>query len=298
MTNDKLEIFSVDSLTENRQLADELYAFGKRWGIELGWHYILDLLWILAELGPIQPGMQVLDAGAGFGLMQWWLAEHGAHVISVDKVSRAEMSVRFYSRYHLKGMRPGDLYPRRELAARRLDGTDGVDPAGALRALASIPLSCLTPKAEGSVTFYNQDLARLDELNDGSMDAIVAVSSLEHNSMEAFPGVYLELMRVLKPGGVLLASLGASAGEDWYHEPSSGWCYSEASLRNMYHLEADAVSNYERHDELFEKIRSCDELRRNLAPFYRTMPNSGMPGGVWDPQYQPVGVRKVKPERE
>lgn len=290
MTGDKIEILSVDALEENRNLADELYAFAARWGIELGWHYILDLMWILTELGPIQPGMTILDAGAGFGLMQWWLAEQGAHVISVDKVSRAKLSVRFYNRYKIQGMRPDDLLSRSALASQRLG--EGNLP-GAIRAFASTVVSLFTPKASGSVTIYNEDLSHLEAILDDSVDAIVAVSALEHNTMEGFPGVFTELMRVLKPGGMLLATLGASGGEDWYHEASSGWCYSEATLRKLYHLSDHASSNYEQHDVLFEKIRACSELKEKLAPFYTQMPNSGMPGGIWDPQYQPVGVKKT-----
>jgi len=290
MTGDKIEILNVDALEENRVLADELYAFAARWGIELGWHYILDLMWILTELGPIQPGMTILDAGAGFGLIQWWLAEHGARVISVDKVSRAELSVRFYTRYTIRGMRPDDLLPRSALASRRLG--DG-DLPGAIRAVASTVVSLFTTKASGSVTIYNEDLSSLEAIPPDSIDAVVAVSALEHNTMEGFPGVFSELVRVLKPGGMLLATLGASGGEDWYHEASSGWCYSEATLRRLYHLSEDTSSNYDQHDRLFEKIRTCVELKEKLAPFYTHMPNSGMPGGIWDPQYQPVGVKKI-----
>jgi len=294
MTDDRIDILSADALSEQRALADELYAFAGRWGIELGWHYILDLMWILTELGPLYEGMTVLDAGAGFGVMQWWLAEHGVDVVSVDKVSRAELSVRFYNRYAIRGLRSEDLLPRTTLAMQRLGAGD---IPGASRAFASLLVSQLTPKAAGSVTIYNQDLSQLDAITDGTIDAIVAVSALEHNTMEAFPGVYDELMRVLKPGGVLLATVGASGGEDWYHEASSGWCYSEATLRRLYHLSPEAPSNYDQHDVLFEKIKGSDELRVKLAPFYHRMSNSGMPGGVWDPQYQPVGVRKVKATR-
>ena len=36
------------------------------------------------------------------------------------------------------------------------------------------------------------------------------------------------------------------------------------------------------------------ELRDNLASFYFRSGDNGMPWGKWDPQYQPVGVCKVK----
>jgi hypothetical protein len=43
-----------------------------------------------------------------------------------------------------------------------------------------------------------------------------------------------------------------------------------------------------------EKLRACTELRENLASFYFRSGENGMPWGKWDPQYQSVGVLKVK----
>lgn len=57
---------------------------------------------------------------------------------------------------------------------------------------------------------------------------------------------------------------------------------------------ADCRSNYDRYDELFEALRGCSELRDNLPDFYFKSGNNGIPWGVWDPRYQPVGVVKVK----
>jgi ubiquinone/menaquinone biosynthesis C-methylase UbiE len=106
--------------------------------------------------------------------------------------------------------------------------------------------------------------------------------------------VVQELMRVLKPGGVLLATLTAGKDQDWWHEASSGWCYTDHTLRQLFDLPLDAPSNYGRYDELFAALKDCAELRDNLASFYFRSEDKGMPGGVWDPQYQPVGVCKVK----
>ncbi len=53
-------------------------------------------------------------------------------------------------------------------------------------------------------------------------------------------------------------------------------------------------SNYDCYDELFEALRGCSELHDNLADSYFKSGNNGMPWGIWDPQYQPVGVCKVK----
>lgn len=49
----------------------------------LGWHYLLDIIWILKNLDA-PPGAKILDAGAGQGLLQYLLAIKGYQVYSVD----------------------------------------------------------------------------------------------------------------------------------------------------------------------------------------------------------------------
>ncbi len=51
-------------------------------------------------------------------------------------------------------------------------------------------------------------------MTDNSIDAIVSISALEHNPPEELPAVVKELMRVLKPGSPLVATLTASADQD------------------------------------------------------------------------------------
>ena len=153
-----------------------------------------------------------------------------------------------------------------------------------------------TKSRSGRVILYNQDLKHLADIPDNSIDAVVAVSALEHNPPDELALVIAELLRVLKPAGILLATLGAAKDDDWYHVPSNGWCYSEITLRNVFQLSPDLTSNFAAYDVLFSELRSCRELRRNLAGFYFRSGNNGMPWGVWDPQYQPVGVCKVKSE--
>jgi hypothetical protein len=101
-------------------------------------------------------------------------------------------------------------------------------------------------------------------------------------------------MRVLKPGGLLLATLGAARDADWFHEPSRGWCYTEASLRSLFSLAEDIPANYSHYDELLRDLKNCSELRDNLADFYFRSGDNGMPWGKWDPRYQSVGVCKQK----
>jgi len=152
----------------------------------------------------------------------------------------------------------------------------------------------VSSRSAGAVVVYGQDLRHLADVGDASVDAVVSISALEHNDPADLARIVPELLRVLKPGGVLLATLGAAAEGDWYHEPSSGWCFGEASLRRLFGLAPELGSNYDRYDALLEALRGCEELRAGLDPMYSRSGRNGMPWGVWDPRYLSVGVRRVK----
>jgi SAM-dependent methyltransferase len=288
-----IEILPVSLLDEHRPLVNELRRLAKSLELDFGWHYLLDLTWIIARLGDVS-GKLILDAGAGTGVLQWYLAECGAHVWSVDRMDRADIPWRLRRRYHLSGLRKEDLHPALQALFRPMHQANP-----SLRGRLNTGVRNLTSlahlhRAPGRVIFYHQDLSNLVDVPDISVDAIVSVSALEHNLPEQLPSVVAELMRTLKPGGQLLASLCAARSQDWYHKPSSGWCYTRASLQEMFSLPAGTPSNYDHYDELFAALRECSELRDNLAKFYSKSADNGMPWGVWDPQYQPVGVCKLR----
>jgi SAM-dependent methyltransferase len=299
MPSDRIEILSVELLDKNRIIVEDLKHLATMLGLEFGWHYLLDLSWILSLLGNAN-GQRVMDAGAGTGIMQWYLARGGAKVISVDRLSRQALPLRFRRRFRVRGLRgEADLLPSGRAFLHNFDrpvrGSWARKWAVRLAAQAKDVWGFLHPPlGEGGVLIYNQDLADMVDIADGSLDAVVSVSALEHNTPEGLKVVVQELMRVLKPGGVLLATLTAGVDRDWWHEASSGWCYTDHTLRRLFDLSLDAPSNYDRYDELFAALKSSAELRDNLASFYFSSGEKGMPGGVWDPQYQPVGVCKIK----
>lgn len=298
LSEDRIEILSVRLLDTERMLVEEMRQISEALGLGLGWHYLLDLSWATRVLDPA-PGMQVMDAGAGTGVMQWWLADHGVDVMSVDRTSRRSLPIRFRQQYPVEGFREKDLAPARlglrEFLPSRAPKRWGQYPgrlASSIRQLLGHRRTHWPNK--GKVLFYNQDLASMTDVPDSSVDAVVSISALEHNSSDGLWACVAELMRVLRPGGRLIATLGAAKDQDWFHEPSKGWCYTEATLRDIFDLSDDCPSNYEHHDDLFEALRDCAELRDSLTDSYFGSGNNGMPWGKWDPKYQPVGVCKVK----
>lgn len=287
-----IEILPTSLLDLNRLLVNELRDLAGSLGLDFGWHYLLDLVWIIDMLGSIQ-GKRIMDAGAGTGVVQWILAGQGAEVLSVDRVSRADLPLRYRKRFRVEGLREQDLIPARRVFVSNFRGSTKLRARLTSQARDLIGMADLR-RTSGQVTIYNQDLKNLASIDDNSMDAVVSVSALEHNQPDELALVVEELLRVLKPGGALLATLGAARDQDWFHEPSFGWCYSEASLKRIFDLSQDVPSNFQDYDKLFADLRECAELRENLAKFYFQSGDNGMPWGEWDPQYQSVGVCKVK----
>lgn len=299
MITEKIEILSVELLDQHRAMVENLRRLAGSLRIEFGWHYLLDIVWILRHLdesvGDVD-GRSISDAGAGVGLMQWYLAERGATVISIDRSGRENLPLFFRSRYRVEGLRSEDLMAPLSTFVHGLRTTTGARArvGRALRDLLALPRIEATSRQRGKVVMYNQDLKDLGDIPDESLDAVVAVSALEHNPPDDLQIVVNELMRTIKKGGVLLATLGAARVQDWYHEPSNGWNYTAQSLRRLFSLMDDVPANYGDYEALFTALQKCDELRENLANFYFTSGNNGMPWGEWDPKYQPVGVVKIK----
>ena len=305
----RIEILPTSILRDRRALVTEFRALSKYLNFGLGWHYPLDLAWAATELSPIVPGTRVLDAGAGRGLTQWWLSDHQADVISVDRLSRrTTIPQKWRQRFPVKGLRgdedlepveydvrkvpPKPERPRvRDFIPQRRPWQWHRYPEKLSNAFGQLGKQF---ESQGTVYIYNNDLTDMPDIEDGSIDVLVSISSLEHNTPEGLRECVVELMRTLKPGGVMVATLGAAKDEDWFHEPSKGWCYTEETLRSTFDLGTDVPSNYNRYDEMMEELKNCAELRDNLAPFYFKSADNGMPWGKWDPQYQSVGVVKVK----
>lgn len=291
--DEKIEILSVDLLNQNRLQVVALKQLAKSLGLEFGWHYLLDLTWVISHLGPVL-GKRIMDAGAGTGIMQWYLAERGAEVLSVDRLNRSNLALRFRHRYKVEGLRPIDLAPAGKVFRNNFRGGISLTNVISRQTREIIGMASIR-HSSGKVTIYNQDLKNLADIPDNSLDAVVAISALEHNQPEDLALVVNELLRILKPGAPLLATLTAGYPQDWWHTPSSGWCYTDTSLKRLFQLSTDTPSNYARYNDLLAEIVNCAELRDGLARFYFQTGDNGMPWGRWEPQYLPVGVCKIKP---
>ena len=87
---DKLEILSISLLDEHHDIVVDLKEIAGVIHQEFGWHYLLDLVYIIKNLD-LETIPLVLDAGAGEGVLQFYLAWKGINVISIDRMDRSHL---------------------------------------------------------------------------------------------------------------------------------------------------------------------------------------------------------------
>lgn len=271
---------------------------------EIGWHYILDLTWILeyVERLNLPGGATIIDAGAGKGILQFLLSDLGYNVLSVD-----------FSPYRIP-LIPAMAFPIGRIEGKLVEHSyiEHISKVGSFRIKLSrlrrkillnkfTPLSLLAMSASrlfgwrkpGRIQFYHTDMKCLDQVKANSIDAVVSLSAMEHMGMDDIPDAVKEFERILKPGAPMIITTSASRDKDWFHQPSKGWCFSELTLKKMFGIFSErAFYDVSEYDKLMEQFRSSQELKRRLSSLYFVSGDNGMPWGRWNPEYLPVGILK------
>jgi len=287
---DSIELLPVSLIDEHRDIADMIHRKSAELKVGLGWHYLLDLIWIIKYIRKLPQGSVILDAGAGNGLLQFILADMGFRVISADFSERIvpHTCLAQYNILHAdSGRKYDNEYIRHlstEFQARHHDNEPEAQPGVSVRDQIAL---C----SQGTIIYYRVDICAMEQIADASIDCVVSVSALEHNSQENLSAAVRELERVLKPGSAMLITVSATDKQDWYHDQSKGWCFTDTTLTQLFSLQRPR-SNFDLFSRHFKELQSCSHLQRNLDPNYYRSGNNGMPWGKWDPRYQPVGIRK------
>lgn len=286
---DSITIFPLGLLAQRRDLAQEVLQAVARFNATIGWHYLLDLVWLLEGTERLPRGSVVLDAGAGNGLLQMLLAARGHKVLSVDFAPR-QPPEGFRQAARIRVVETGSFSNE---YLTHLSETYQMAESGAARSAADLSPLAVLAGPDTDIVYCRADLSDLSFLPAGAVDAVVSLSALEHNTPQGMAACVRELERVLRPGQAMHVTISGSDRGDWFHEPSKGWCFSEQSLVEHFGL-AGAASNYDQAGALLAELRQGQGLKEHLAQAYFASGNNGMPWGRWAPQYFPVGVRKWK----
>ena len=272
----EMHIMTEDLIDEMPQIALDVMGFSQKFQIQLGWHYLLDLSWILERLQALPIPSRILDAGAGNGLLQYILASMGHSVVSVDVFPRtAPPSATACVPVHYSAC--PFLKKTSYLTYRK--GT--VEHSAWLPARVKIQ--------PGEIEYHQACLDDLACLESGEFDAVVSVSALEHNCPEKIPQIMSELRRTAKCAAPMLLTISTSpkGGE---HTPSHSWLLTENEIVNAYSMPNDYKTNFAQMGQISKEMRSPLRLHRWLASSYYRDGDNGMPWGKWNPQYLPLAL--------
>jgi SAM-dependent methyltransferase len=272
----------------------------------IGWHYIVDLTWIYMEALKWPSGARVLDAGGGRGPAQFMLAEMGFDIVNVDLV-HTQPDYAYHRRYGIQKDTLASYAETRYVGHILGFGRYWQFLKRARKAVLESPLLRESTAAAyaarherwremygfatqkvGKIEWMAGNLCNVPELESGSFDAVVSLSSLEHIPFDILPAALTEIRRLVRPDGYCAITTSATErAETWYHEPSLGYCFSESDLQGVFSARPADTSN---PADTLKKYLSSRYLKDNLAPHYRLSGKNGMPWGRWNPTYIPVGI--------
>lgn len=273
---------------------------------QLGWHYITDLTWIYSKVKKWSRDVKVLDAGGGSGPVQFLLAEMGFHVTNIDMVL-SDLSITYSNRYHTKlhtlpSFRPTDYTELLQRSSKfnsfKAEITRRIKQTFIYQSWSTSKYSISHDRWRSSVGLSNTSLGQIQwcvgnlcympEIPSASFDAVVSLSALEHIPLEHLDPALAEIRRVLKPDALwAVTTSGTEKLSTWLHKPSQGQCFSIYDLENRFG--ARSVKRQE-PEKILAQYCQCSYLKEHLADFYKTSGNFGMPWGIWEPKYIPVGL--------
>ena len=299
-----ITLLSSQMLNENDPILRDIQKLTKGLFKEIGWHYYVDILWVIKMLQSqnIQPGSTIVDAGAGNGLLQFVLSLYGYNVISVD-FSPRKFNILERMFFNFGTINTGAKFSHTYIS--HISEISSVKNK-TKRLLHMVCKGRLNPISVGKFVFrrysskskpgkiilYQADIRKMSEISSASIDAVVSISAIEHMQVNSINGAIQEFMRILKVDKPMIVTTSASKSSDWYHQPSEGWCFSLKTISLMFNLENCDGTEFRQFDNIMADYKENSFLRKKLASVYFISDKNGMPRGVWNPQYIPVGIVK------
>lgn len=282
------------------------YFLKKTGRTQLGWHYITDITWIYSQVKKWPRNLKILDAGGGDGPVQFLLAEMGFNVTNID-MALFEPSIAYCRRYQtmletLPSFEPtsykdflsttsGTNYFYNRLK-KFVKGTQIYKFWNYQKYATSHEKwrvsANLSDTPLGSIQWRIGNLCKMPEIPSSYFDAVVSLSAWEHIPYDALDTALAEIRRVLKPDARwAVTTSGTEQPSTWWHEPSQSNCFAASDLEKHFGAKRSKNQNPEK---ILDKYRQCTYLKDNLAEFYKKSGRYGMPWGIWEPKYIPVGL--------
>jgi ubiquinone/menaquinone biosynthesis C-methylase UbiE len=278
----------------------------------IGWHYDLDIIWIMDKIyqAKIPKGSTIVDAGAGNGLLQFILAAEGYNVLSIDFADR---DVPFAAKNIFSVSQTHDRTNVKKHSYQKFIDHKGFimqwevlqkaikNPLRALNRIANRTKHFTDPllwkeffakKNYGSIQYQTADFSNLQSIPTGSVACVVSMSSIEHNDFGRIAPAIREFERILPEGGLMLVTTSAVKEKEIYLEGCQGWCFTAPTLKKIFEMEG-ASDNYNLYDEIFDRLVTNEFIRSRIPQLYFERGDNGLPFGKYPPLYQPVGIAKM-----
>jgi ubiquinone/menaquinone biosynthesis C-methylase UbiE len=324
----ELELNSIELLNEDllshKEKLNEISYWLKVMNRPQGWHYDMDIIWLLKGLkeAGIEKGATILDAGAGMGITQFILAARGYDVISLDFSPRSnpplaqeifEIEVTEQDNLDYKHDYIGfvkydsniceeEKYKDPRLY-QKIWNVMGRGPGYMLSRIKQqfqkIQNNQFNKSEKrgnhsgfGKIKFIRAAFHEIP-LNSEIVDALVSVSALEHADPMLMGKNINEMKRVVKKGNPILITTSATKKEkDCFHDKTQGWCFSKDTLATIIGKELPI----EFDPDLAEKrILSSKIWRTRIDPYYANDPESGFyQRKTQSLPYIPVGIKLIR----
>jgi ubiquinone/menaquinone biosynthesis C-methylase UbiE len=317
---DSIELLDTELLND-QQVLKEIDHWLKVLNRPNGWHYDLDIIWIIKNIRKLDlpQGATILDAGAGLGVMQFILASRGYNVISLDfterqipeftkgifKIEKKDTDLGGYRHEYMDFMTYGQKKDDGRLNRPSLLKTIASYTKDPYRMICYLKNSfsnffnihCLMERFKdhsrfGKITFLRATFNNIT-LEASSVDALISISAFEHNNYDDMPESIKQFQRVLKSNAKMFITTSASGGKDWYFQPAKGWNLSLPTLADWFGIAEVRASSF---DECLKKIQNSKVIKSRIHHFYRYDGRNGLPyARLGDLKYVPVGIIKTKP---
>jgi ubiquinone/menaquinone biosynthesis C-methylase UbiE len=311
--NDIIELLDI-SLLDDKELLKEIDHWLEVFNWTNGWHYDLDIIWIIKQLekNNVLPGATILDAGAGYGMAQFLLAARGYNIISLDFAQRdlpekargifdieiIENDIGSYKSEYMEYM----TYVKSTGFIHKLKYVPNalLHPIKVTHSLNKKLKSFIDYRIEktknhskfGKIKFLRATFNSIP-LKDNAVDVLISISAFEHNKYDDMSGSLNEFNRILKDGGIMFITTSAAQDKDWYQEASKGWNFSIETLSSWFNISNENIDfNY---DIKYDRIRKSKKLSDRLGDYYKNKNNLTVPNGdIKNIEYIPVGIGKKK----
>ena len=318
-----IELLTPELLNDHEKL-NQIDHWLKVMNRPQGWHYDMDIIWLLKGLedAGIKKGDTILDAGAGMGITQFVLAAKGYNIISLDFSPRSNPHLA-EGIFEIEVNEQDSLdYKHDYIGFVKYDsiineGNNNKTPdlfKKVLNAIGRGPGNMLSwmkqqfyKKQNKQINinekgFNHNDFGKIKfiraafhdmPLKDEEVDALVSVSAIEHSDPKLMGKNISEMKRVTKKGSPLYITTSATGKEkDWFHNKTQGWCFSKETLRGII---CDDIQIEFDPDRAENQILSSDIWRKRIDPYYVNDPDSGFyQRKIKSLPYLPVGIKIIR----